>query len=185
MGKALLLVLALSAGIVFGGFAQSTNVSKFNLGLDGALPDGYMTKIFTAGIGGSLKYEYYFKNNIYFTLSGGYEAFSVKSKVQNANIPSTYSYIPVKAGVKYYADKGFYLEGQIGEVAYAMHGGGHTFDYSPGLGYSFNSGFEIGLRYEGWQQKPQNHVVGQFGQTGPFKDIEGFGQVALRLAERF
>jgi hypothetical protein len=185
MGKKILLLVALSAAFTFSGFAQSSGVGNFNVGAYGALPLSNMRQIFHVGFGGSLNYEYHYRNDLFFTLGAGYEAFDVKTELQNAYVPSTYSYIPVKAGVKYYFIKGFYGEFQLGTSIYAQHGGGSAFDYAPGIGYSFKSGFEVGLHYEEWTQKPQNHIEGDYGMTGPFKTSSTFSQLALRVAERF
>ncbi len=194
--KKLILLLAFSTGFIFSAFAQSSGFGNFNLGLYGAEPLKNMRQIFNEGIGGSLKYEYrlgnsnfaknvHFLNNLYINLESGYEAFSLKTKLQDPFNPSTYSYVPIKAGVKYYPYMGLYAEGQFGKVLYTQHGGGNSNYYSGGFGYSFNSGFEIGVRYEQWKQTPENHIKDDYGQTGPFAKTSNFSQVAIRLAERF
>ncbi|MDF2430700.1 MAG: hypothetical protein JWP44_331 [Mucilaginibacter sp.] len=190
MGKRILLLLALLAGFTLSGFAQSSTIGNFNLGVYGALPLNNMKQIFDAGVGGSLKYEYhlrkfYFIKSLDLTLESGYETFAAKVPLQSVEVKSTYGYVPVKIGAKYYILSGLYAEMQAGITYYTMHGGGHAFDYSPGIGYSFNSGFEVGLRYEEWKQNPENHIPGQFGQSGPFTTPSNFSQLALRLAERF
>jgi hypothetical protein len=195
--KKLILLLSFSLCFAFSSFAQSAGFGKFNLGLDAALPLYNMRQIFGPGIGGSLKYEYnlsnniqslntpFFLNKLYLTLGGGYESFPVKTVLQNAYVPSTYSYVPVKIGLKYYALKGLYAEGQYGDVYYAQHGGGKSNDFSYGIGYSFKGGFEFGARFEKWMQTPQNHITGDYGVTGPFAKTADFDQFAIRLAERF
>ncbi|HEY5328152.1 MAG TPA: hypothetical protein VIJ27_14210 [Mucilaginibacter sp.] len=195
--KKLILLFSFSLFFSFGCLAQSAGVGKFNLGLDAALPLYNMRSIFGPGIGGSLKYEYnlsnkfhflnkpYFLNKLYVTLGSGYESFPVKTVLQNAYVPSTYSYIPVKFGLKYYALNGLYAEGQDGTVFYTQHGGGSSNDFSFGAGYSFKGGFEFGARFERWRQTPQNHETGDYGQTGPFTNVSNFRQIAIRLAERF
>lgn len=183
--KKIILLLALSIGFTFNSFAQITKIGDFNLGIYGALPLYNMNSILNVGIGGSLKFEYHFQKDLDFTIEGGYESFGVKTKLQNAYVLSTISYVPVKLGAKYYLVQGFYAEGQFGQAFYCQHGGGGAFDLSGGIGYSFKPGFEIGLRYEGWHQEPENHITGDYGISGPFKDPGNFDQFALRLAERF
>src|SRR6266581_2494413 len=73
--------------------------------------------------------------------------------------------IGLEAGLKYYIQDGFFAEGQLGVVFSTESGGGSAFAYSPGVGYSFASGFEAGLRYEGWP-----------------KDGATTSQIGLRLA---
>src|SRR5207253_2979598 len=105
-------------------------------GLYGAIPMENMRTTFDAGVGGSLKYEFRigyikfkskpdFLNRLYFTLESGYETFNVVPKLQNAYVPSTYSYVPVKLGFKYYVVEGLYVEWQSGVVYYTQHGSGH------------------------------------------------------------
>ena len=183
--KKIILLLAISLGFAFSSSAQNTGFGNFNLGLYGAIPLNNMKNIFNDGIGGSLKYEYHFKSYLNFTMESGYETFGVKGPLQNAYVPSTYSYVPVKWGVKYYPIGGLYAEVQAGVVYYTQHGGGSAFDFSPGIGYSFKPGFEIGIRYEEWNQDPEKHIDGDYGQTGPFKVSSNFAQMALRIAERF
>jgi hypothetical protein len=195
--KKTVLLLVFSTGFVFSVFAQSARFGIFNLGVYGAVPLSNIKPLLNEGVGGSLKYECnlfydipslrksYVSNKLYVTLESGYEAFGVKTKLQNAYVPSTYSYVPVKAGLKFYPIWGFYAEAQEGVVQYAQHGGGHAPDFSTGIGYSFKPGFEFGIRFEQWKQTPQNHITGDYGQTGPFAKTSNFGQLALRLAERF
>jgi hypothetical protein len=196
--KKIILLFTFSAVFVLSAFSQvDAGFGKFNLGVYGAMPLLNMRKIFDGGIGGSLKYEYnlshnikylkksYVANRLFITLESGFEAFVVKNELQNANVPSTYTYIPIKIGVKYYALAGLYAEAQYGTCNYGDHGGGHAPDYSGGIGYSFKPGFELGVRYEKWTQFPQNHVHDQYGQTGPFASTSNFSQLAVRLSERF
>jgi hypothetical protein len=194
--KKILLALIVLGSVITRCFAQQTGIGKFDLGVYGGLPLSNMRQIFDAGVGGSLKYEYRlgslpfqkkpdFLNNLYITLECGYEVFNVKPELQNAYVPSTYGYVPLKAGLKYYAFKGLYAEWQMGRITYTQHGGGHSFEYSPGIGYSFKKGFEVGVRYEKWIQTPENHIYGDYGRSGPFVGVSDFKELELRLAERF
>jgi hypothetical protein len=174
--KKLLLTLALASGIAFSSFAQTTTATsssplsgggKFSIGAEGGLPVGEVSNGYSAVIGGSVKYELPTSGRSYFTLSAGYNAFLLKSEFKGIGISSTTGFIPVKAGAKYYSEGNFFIEGQLGIVFSTESGGGHAFVWSPGIGYSFNGGFEAGVRYEGWTN----------GST--------IGQVNLRLAYRF
>jgi hypothetical protein len=197
-----ILFITISVSFVFSSFAQSPGFGRFNAGLDGGVPLYNMRAIFhNPGIGGSLKYEYKlnnrdflkthflnhmnFLNRLYINISGGYETFSVKLPLQNPYVPSTYSYVPIKAGLKYYVIAGFFAEEQFGEVIYIQHGGGDSNTHAPGIGYTFHSGFEIRVGYEYWRQAPENHIPGDYGQSGPFATTANFRQFGLRLSERF
>ena len=65
---------------------------------------------------------------------------------------SSFGFVPLKVGVKYYFDQGFFGEGQVGAAISTQSGGGTAFAYAPGIGYSFPGGFEAGVRYEGWSK---------------------------------
>ena len=64
--------------------------------------------------------------------------------------------------------RAFFLEGQLGVVFSTESGGGSAFAYAPGIGYTFDGGFEAGVRYEGWP-----------------KDGFTTSQIGFRLAYRF
>ena len=173
--KRLLLAITLLGVTALSSFAQSSSpassspkaAAKFSIGLEGGLPVGDASNAYNAVIGGSVKYELPTAPNAFFTISAGYNAFLLKGELKGLGIPSTAGFIPLKAGIKYYSEGGFFLEGQLGIVFSTESGGGHAFVYAPGIGYSFSGGFEAGVRYEGWSNG---------GTTS---------QVGLRLAVRF
>jgi len=171
--KKLLLVLSVFGAAALNSFAQTTTSSKLNggakisIGIDGALPTGSAHDFYSAGIGGSIKYEVPTAQNTFFTISGGYESFLYKSEFKVPGYRSSDGFVPLKAGIKYYTDGGFFLEAQAGISIYAGSDSFTSFAYSPGIGYSFNGGVEVGARYEAWVKEGT------------------FGQAALRLAFRF
>jgi hypothetical protein len=163
--KKILLALALIAGTAFTTFAQtkSGDAGKFSIGFEAGLPTGDAHHVFNSVLGGSLKYELPIAPSTYFTISAGYNSFHAKDFLGGGN----YGAIPVKVGVKYYIQNGFFAEGQLGAAFITESGGGTAFAYSPGIGYTFAEGFEVGIRYEGWSKD------GTLGQAG------------LRVAYRF
>jgi hypothetical protein len=169
--KKILFTLAVLGTAVLGSFAQTTksssSSSKFSIGFDAAVPSGTASNLYNAGVGGSLKYEASIASNVLITFSAGYEAFLTKSEFKNLGVKSSFGFVPLKAGVKYYFDQGFFGEAQLGASISTESGGGTAFAYSPGIGYSFDGGFELGARYEAWSKNGT------------------FGQFALRLAYRF
>jgi len=165
-----LLALVVLGGTALSGMAQTGSSStdgKFSIGLDAGLPVGNTSIVFSTVIGGSLKYEAPILTNTFATFSAGYSAFLTKSVWKNLGVPASAGFIPLKAGIKTYPTEGIFLEGQLGVVFSTESNGGHAFVYSPGVGYTFSSGFEAGIRYEGWSNN---------GTTS---------QVALRLAYRW
>jgi hypothetical protein len=175
--KKLLLTLTVLCGIISGSLAQTTTTStpvnsvstgtRFSIGAEAGLPVGQASDGFSTVLGGSAKLELPTSSRAYFTLSAGFNAFLLKSEFKGLGIPSTVNFIPIKAGFKYYSDGGFFMEGQAGIVFSTEDGGGHAFVWSPGIGYSFNNGFEAGVRYEAWVNDGT------------------VGQMSLRLAYRF
>ena len=171
--KKFLLVFAVLGGAVLSSFAQSSSSggsAKISVGIDAAIPNGNAATVYDAGFGVSLKYEAPIATNLYATVSAGYEAFFVKSEFKSLGLNSSYGFIPLKAGLKYYFMEdgvGFFAEGQVGASISTQSGGGTAFAYAPGIGYSVDGGFEVGARYEAWSKNGT------------------FGQFALRLAYRF
>lgn len=183
--RKIVLLTAIFLAAVFCGFAQQSKFSDFSFGLDAAVPLRAESQIFNAAVGGSFQYQYKLRENLYASAIGGFETFAVIKKLLAPDIPSNYNYVPLKAGLKYYAIAGLYAEAVAGESIYLQHGGGHGFDFAPGIGYSFSKGFEISARYEEWKQLPENHIQGTYDQSGPFVKAGTFGQFAIRLAVRF
>jgi hypothetical protein len=175
MKKSLLTLVTLSV-MAFSSFAQtiakpspspSDAVGRFSIGAEGGLPIGDISSAFGSVIGGSIKYEIPTIPRAFLTISAGYTAFLTKSDLKVFGASSSANFIPLKAGAKYYTEGNFFIEGQLGIVFSTEDSSSHEFIFSPGLGYSFNGGFEAGLRYEGWVN----------GGT--------ISQIDLRLAYRF
>jgi hypothetical protein len=165
--KKILLALLILGGTAFATFAQSKDGGKFSIGFEAGLPVGDAHNVYSSVFGGSLKYELPIAESTFFTLSAGYNSFQVKSELKDLGFEKSDGAIPLKAGIKYYFDRGFFAEGQLGASFSTQSGGGTAFVYAPGIGYTFDGGFEAGVRYEGWSH---NGTISQVG---------------LRLAYRF
>jgi len=164
--KKVLLALFILGATAFSSFAQSKDGGKFSIGFEAGLPVGNVNNAFGSVFGGSLKYELPIAESTFFTLSAGYNSFQPKGLYKDFG-GSAFGAIPLKAGIKYYLEQGFFAEGQVGAAFYTGDADGTAFVYSPGIGYTFAGGFEAGVRYEGWSK---NGTIGQVG---------------LRLAYRF
>jgi hypothetical protein len=182
--KKILLLSALLCAISIKMFAQNLEDKHFTVAVDAGLPVGNASNFYSVGIGADLKYSYTVASNVSISLSAGYTEFigkdfnysyvnydpilgstynaSLAGRVNNGGI------IPVKAGVRYFANAkgGLFVEAQAGAAFSTQSGDGVAFAYSPGVGYTFTNGFEIGGRYEGWSKDGT------------------FGQAALRVAFR-
>ena len=173
MKKQLLTVL-FAAGIATSSFAQLKSDSlsathkgtRLSIGADAGGPVGNASDAYNFVLGGSARLEVPTSSATYLTVTGGYSAFFVKGFLKDMGAPSTSGFVPLKAGLKVYTDN-FFVEAQAGIVWSTDSGGGHAFAWSPGIGYTFSNGFEIGARYEGWSN----------GST--------VGQISARLAYRF
>ncbi|SDD60502.1 hypothetical protein SAMN05216464_10243 [Mucilaginibacter pineti] len=170
--KKILLALVILGGTAFSSFAQTSSSSspadaaKFSIGFDGGLPTGKSKNFYSVVLGGSLKYEMPIASSTLFTISAGYSSFQPKKEFKDAGLHAA-GFIPLKAGIKYYFNEGFYGEGQLGAVFSTGSDGGTAFVYAPGIGYTIEGGFDIGVRYEGW------------AKSGTIS------QVALRVAYNF
>jgi hypothetical protein len=161
-------------------FAQSKGFGpgKLNIGIEGGDVIGTYNDTYSTGLGFSIKYEVPVNNNLYGTLSLGYESFSTKSdSVTARGYKSSYGFVPSKVGLKYCIQGHYFIEGQAGLVLPAEQGGNSasahetltetTFIYSFGIGYTMPRGIEVGLRFESWDEGA------------------AFNQAALRVAYRF
>ncbi|MGF7038000.1 hypothetical protein [Mucilaginibacter lappiensis] len=164
--KKILLALVILGSTAFSSFAQSSkDGGKFSIGVEGGLPlNGNVRSVFDYVIGGSLKYEIPVAQATFFTVSAGFNSFHAKSEFTNV---SSANWIPLKVGIKHYFEKGFFGEAQLGASIPTVSERSTRFAYSPGIGYTFDGGFEAGVRYEGWSN---NGTISQLG---------------LRLAYRF
>ncbi|CAN5594971.1 hypothetical protein BH11BAC5_BH11BAC5_24950 [soil metagenome] len=168
--KKLLFTSLLLATIIFTSVAQNAKTptrKKFSIGADVAVPTGIASMVYNIAIGGSIKYELPATVDLDVTVSAGYEAFLVKSEFKIPGSKSAESYVPLKAGLKYYFKNGFFGEAEVGASIYTGSESFTSFVYAPGIGYTFEGGFETGVRYEAWVKNGT------------------LGQVALRLAYKF
>lgn len=158
--KKLLLSLALVAGLGFAASAQTEGaVRKLSVGADFGFPTGSNTEnqLF---VGGSLQFEQPVAKALNLTLSGGYLANMVtgepKDILEAAGLPTSFSYIPLKAGAKYYFGGNFYAAGEVGASIGTDSSRGTSFILAPALGTSFSvsdkSSLDFGVRYENWSR---------------------------------
>ncbi|RFZ82081.1 hypothetical protein DYU05_15740 [Mucilaginibacter terrenus] len=166
--KKILFAILFVVGAASTCFAQSSSeTGKFSLGLNAGLPVGSAHDVSSFAGGLDLKYDLPIATGTFFTISGGYTRFFYNDFGKAVSGEKGAGFVPLKAGIKHYFDQGFYGEGQLGAVFSTQSGGGTGFAYAPGLGYTFDGGFDVGVRYEGWSKN---------GTTS---------QVALRLGISF
>jgi hypothetical protein len=134
---------------------------RLGIGLNAGIPttDGY-----SFVVGGDLRLQKDFSSNISGLLSAGYNNFSLKDEIGGGS----FGMIPVKAGAKIFFAESAYFSGELGAGFSTEDGGSTAFLWAPGIGYGFDNGLDLGLRYEGAEFKGGS-----------------IGQVALRIAYGF
>ncbi|WP_256006416.1 MULTISPECIES: hypothetical protein [Pedobacter] len=143
--------------------AQSGDSRATRLGI--GFSAGYPTKdAYSVALGGDLRLQKDFSANISGMLSAGYTNFSVKDDFGGGSL----GFIPVKAGAKIFFAESAYFSGELGAGFSTEDNGSTAFLWAPGVGYAFDNGLDLGLRYEG----------AEF-------DGGGIGQVAFRIAYGF
>jgi hypothetical protein len=164
--KKLLYSLVILGCSVISAFAQKTpDGGRFSIGIEAGLPVGDASEAFSVALGVSIKYEHRIIDNTFITGSAGYSNFLYKGRLRDAlraagHDKSGDGFIPLKAGLKYYFNTAFFVEGQVGVAISTFDGGDSAFAYAPGLGYSFDSGFEASVRYEAWSHYSTISQVG-------------------------
>jgi hypothetical protein len=141
--------------------SDDSKALRLGIGLNAGLPT---TKAYGFVIGGDLRLQKDFSSNISGILSAGYNSWSRKDSYGGGS----YGMIPVKAGAKVFFAESAYFSGELGAGFGTESGSKTAFLWAPGIGYGFDSGLDLGLRYEGAEVKGAS-----------------LGQVALRIAYGF
>ncbi|WP_199119498.1 outer membrane beta-barrel protein [Pedobacter sp. ASV28] len=166
--KKLLLSLALIGGLGFAANAQTEGaVRKLSVGAEFGFPTGDGSKD-NLIVGGSLQYEHPVAKSFNITGSAGYLSNIItgdsKKLLEAFGQKTSYGYIPVKAGGKYYFGGNFYGAAELGATFATASGQGTAFTYAPGLGASFSladkSSLDFGVRYETWSKDGSSSFVG-------------------------
>lgn len=159
--------------------AQTTPANKLRLGIgvEAGVPTGGLNDYSKFELGGTARLQYGVSDNLALTLTSGYyNFFKSDNAASTATQIRSLGMIPVKAGLKVFAGKNFYVAGEAGagfEVHMATEGENKNTKLilSPGIGYA-NSNWDIGVRYENFS-----------GSSGQFD--KNFGLVGVRLAYGF
>lgn len=158
--------MAITAAVVALFFTTNANAQsadskalRLGIGLNAGIPTSEGASFV---IGGDLRLQKDFSSNISGLLSAGYNHWTLK------NDAGSFGMIPVKAGAKIFFAESAYFSGELGAGFSTESGGKTSFLWAPGIGYGFDNGLDLGLRYEG-------------------AEVSGgsLGQVALRVAYGF
>lgn len=151
-------------GLLFGFIAQASVAQqtsntpypvrpRVNLDLEVSFPSGDYGGLFDIGFGGSGGLDIPVTKALYATGSAGVTSFYRKGS-------ETRTYIPMKAGAKYYFSRIIYAQAEIGTSVGVQQGAGTAFVFAPGAGVSYpvteRSSVNAGLRYESWSRDGGN-----------------------------
>jgi len=147
---------------------------RFGLGVEALAPVGDLHDFSGFGLGGTARLQYDIKSSISLTLTSGYYNFFAKdASVTLGGTTVTadaedMGIVPVKAGIKAFFAPSWYFGAEAGAGFETKYGKNTKLILAPGIGYSGDSGWDIGLRYENFS-----------GQGN------SYGTVGLRLAYAF
>ena len=138
--------------------SEDSKATRFGIGLSAGIPtsDGY-----DVALGGDLRLQKDFTSNISGLLSAGYNRF--------VSDGADHSFVPLKAGAKIFFAESAYVSGELGAGIGTNEGSKTAFLWAPGIGYGWDSGLDLSLRYEGAE----------------YKGGASLGQIALRVAYGF
>ena len=112
---------------------------------------------YNVGYGVSGKFELPVSATINVVLTAGVNQFHLKNFLIGSASQGNDTFIPLKAGIKYYFDPRFYTEVELGSVIDRNDGyKQNLFAYSVGTGFlipinkSSNNMIDLGLRFEDW-----------------------------------
>jgi len=143
--KKILASVAITAALFSSSTALAQDSKAWRLGIGGNIGTG-LKDPFGLVLGVDAKLQKDFKGPVSGTLATGYSHFSVKDEYENFGSP--YNVIPLKAGLKVFANKHFYLSGEVGAGFSTKDGVPTSFVWSPAVGWAFNTGLDLGIKYE-------------------------------------
>lgn len=162
--KKLFLSLALITGLTYAASAQTEGaVKKLSVGAEFGIPTEGSNELL---VGGSLQFEQPIAKSLNFTLSAGYIADMFTGDAKDAlkafGLKTSYGFVPLKAGAKYYFGGNFYGAGEVGAAISTEQGVGTSFAFAPTLGAAFavsdKAALDFGVRYEHWSKASSGFV---------------------------
>lgn len=153
--------------------AQST---KLGIGINAGVPT---TDQYNFTLGADARMQFDVSKQVSIPVTAGYTHFFAKDvNIGGVNWKEDYGFIPVKVGAKFFFDEsgsGLYGLAEVGAAFGVTDNAKTGFIYSPAIGYSWSSGLDLGVKYEG---------ISSARTATPVYD-KNVGHVALRLAYGF
>jgi hypothetical protein len=158
MKKLIILILVFPA---FRSHAQTTITKAFSPAFELAIP---ANGVYNIGVGASIKGELPISTPVSLTLTGGFTSMFYKSNLFNSSrTPGAAVFVPLKAGLKYYFNKGVYAEGEAGTAIETNYGKQSSFAFSIGPGFLVPAGdknsVDISFRYEDWANQLRQTAI--------------------------
>lgn len=151
--------------------AHDSKAIRLGVGLSLGVPT---TERLDFAIGGDLRLQKDFSGVVSGLVSAGYTNFSLEG-----DDGVSFGFIPIKAGIKVFPKVKFYFSGELGAgIPVGINKTSSAAIFAGGLGYGFNNGVDIGLRYESFTMPGTIYEGINF-------NAELFNQVALRIAYGF
>ena len=126
---------------------------------------------FSYAVGADVKLQWDLSQYVALTASGGYTRLFNKEEFPAL---ADYHFIPAIGGVKVFAIERMYLAGNVGAGLAIQDGSKLSFIFGGGIGYEWDKGFDLGVRYEGYQQD---------SSSSTYQPVNG--QFAIRLGYNF
>jgi hypothetical protein len=148
MKKLLFLAVSFTA-LTITANAQPKEGFNLGAGLRASLPIGDFSDSHSFGLGAELQGEYGFAENFSGVFTTGYSSFfGKKYDIGGMEFKAdAVGYIPILAGVRYYAAPSFFIGGQLGYGLLTGNGDSEgAFNYQPQIGYNSGS-FQVALNY--------------------------------------
>lgn len=122
--------------------AQTESRSTFiSFGLNGGVPT---QSSFNYTVGADFRFQRDLSRKVAAIASIGYTEFQQGKGRTFAD----FGFVPIKVGAKVYPLSRLYLSGELGAAVMQYKAQESEFIWAPGVGYSFDNGFDLGARYE-------------------------------------
>lgn len=152
--KKIIVLLLITACTYIKAHAQSDNQFGFSIGPELGIPS---QSAFGIGYGASAKFEVPVSSRLVITATGGYSSFNYKSGIVHliGKQPSA-TFVPLKAGLRFTAGMGAYLEAEGGDAMETNGEKRNLFAFSIGPGFLIKingiQNIDLGFRYESWSK---------------------------------
>ena len=139
--------------------SSTADTWHLGIGIEAGIPTGNLNNISNFELGGTARLQYSTPSNIAFMLTSGYyNAFAKSTTVGGVTYtPKDVGIIPVKAGLKAFANKNLYFSAEVGAGFETYYAKDTKLIVSPGIGYANYQGLDIGVRYENFSGQNNNY----------------------------